>query len=416
MKRLFSLTLLLSLVLSQLQAGFFSDLFKQAEDTKERQFETVEEEVISADEYYDKREEPEFIEEEKVFSDTNVEEYTEEENFIKSKNIFLSYVEKPKKVYINQHFTLTIKAVVTTDQIKSISTQFVGGNSYKVLNSGDAWREVDEKSYVNSYTFKLTSAKASLPDIKVVVTDIRGAKSVEILKAFAQKIVVLKEDELFSHVLAREFHLLSHHEKRYDEKSNIILLEINATDANLEDFQLSYALREGIDSIKEQRNHQRIFYFAVVPNYQKELKFKYFNLNTNKFNRISFPIVVADSSVSTQTDLNPQKSRYFFYKIIILLSIALILLLSYMRYKKSYLLFLALIIAIYTIYTKLLTNNLVLAKDIAIRILPTENSTIFFKTGRPMEVKVLLKKNGYTKVLLPNTKIGWIKDADISKN
>jgi hypothetical protein len=416
MKKLFSSLLFLSLLFSSLQAGFFSDLFKQAEDTTSRDFETVEEEVISAEEYYDRADEPEFVEEEKVFSDTEVEEYPQEESFIKSKNIFLSYVQTPKKVYVNQHFSIKVKAVLTAENIRTISTQFIGGKSYQVLNDTHHWQETGEKSYSNSYTFKLTSAKAALPDIKVIATDAKGRKSEEVLKAFSQKVVVLKEDELFSHVLARNFQLLSHHEKRYDEKSNIILLEINATDANLEDFKLSYALREGIDNIKSDKNSQRIFYFVVVPNYQKELKFKYFNLDSNKFNRISFPIVVADSSVSTQTDLNPQKSRYFFYKVIGLLTLALLLLLAYMRYQKSYLLFLALIIATYTIYTKLLTNNLVLEKDVAIRILPTENSTIFFKTGAPMEVKILLKKNGYTKVLLPNTKIGWIKDADISKN
>lgn len=415
MRTLFITTLLLTLFISQLQAGFFSDLFETASDKKEKQFESVEEEVIPADEYYDTTMEPDFVEE-KVFSHNDDDTYIEEENFIKSKSIFLSYLENPKKVYINQHFKITIKAVLTAKNIKSISTQFIQGKGYKILNEDSSWKQIGKKSYTNSYWIKLMAPNATLPNIKVTYTNQKGGKSSEILKSYPLKLVALKKNELFSNVLAKEFNLLSHHEKKYDEKSNIVLLEINASHSNLEDFSLSSALRQGIDSKKGDASAQSIYYFAIVPNYQKELKFKYFNLLSNKFNRISFPIVISDSSVSTQTDLNPQKSRYFFYKVIALLSFALILLLLYMRYKKGYLLFLALIIALYTIYTKLLTNNLTLEKDIPIRILPTSNSTIFFKTGVPLQVKVLLKKNGYTKILLPNTKIGWIKDDDLSKN
>ncbi len=415
MKKLFGFFLFLALTLSQAEAGFFSDLFEVVDEKKEKQFKEVEEEVISIDDYYDSSPEPAFIEE-KVFEEDIFEEIVEETSFIESKNIFLSYLQSPKKVYVNQHFIVKIKAVLTSDNIKDIGTTFRGGKDYKVLNNDAIWKQVGEKSYTNSYIIKLTSLKATLPSIKVSSTNTRGKTSGEILSAYPQKIVALKENELFSNVLAENFKLISHHEKKYDDKSNIILLEINATHANLEDFHLPFATREGIDSFVRDGDSQNIYYFAILPNYQKELKFKYFNLSTNKFNRISFPIIISDSSVSTQTDLNPQKSKYFFYKVIGLLSLALLFLLLYMKYKKGYLLFLALVLSIYTIYTKLLSNNLTLEKDMIIRILPTENSTVFFKTAQELEVKVLLKKNGYTKVLLPNTKIGWIKDADITKN
>ncbi len=415
MKKFFHFILFLTLLLNQAEAGFFSDLFEVVDEKKEKQFKEVEEEVISADDYYNSSEEPQFIEE-KVFADDSMGEIEEDTSFIASKNIFLSYLQKPKKVYLNQHFSIKIKAVLTSENIKDITTTFVGGQAYQVLNRGAVWKQIGDKSYSNTYIIKRTSLKSSLPSIKVTSTNTRGKKSSEILKSYSQKLVALKESTLFSQVLASNFNLLSHHEKKYDDKSNIILLEINATNANLEDFILPFASRQGIDSLVENAYEQNIYYFAILPNYQKELKFKYFNLTTNKFNRISFPIVISDSSISTQTDLNPQKSKYFFYKVIALLSLALLFLLLYIKYKKGYLLFLALVLSIYTIYTKLLTNNLTLKKDMIIRILPTKNSTIFFKTAQELEVKVLLKKNGYTKILLPNTKIGWIKDADLSKN
>jgi len=416
MKQLLSLTLLLMLFLSQAEANFFSDLFDGVDEKKEKQFEAVEEEVISADEYFDTSDEPSFTGDEKVFSDNATQDSEEDDSFIKSKNIFLSYLSNPKRVYVNQHFTIEVKAVLTEENLQSISTKFSKGKGYKVLNPHARWKKNAEKSYSNRYTIKLLTAKSKLPDIIVSATNGAGDISQETLKSYAQRVTVLKENNLFSNILAKEFTLLSHHEKKYDEKSNIVVLEINASASNLEDFHLPFASREGIDSITEQGDSQSIYYFATIPNYQKEFKFKYFNLNTNKFIRISFPVVVSDTSVSTQTGLNPHKSKYFFYKVLALLSLSLVLLLLYIRYKKGYLLFLALILAIYTIYSKLITNNLTVPKGVAIQILPTHNSSVFFKTNQAMDVKVLLKKNGFTKVLLPNTKIGWIKDDDLSKN
>ncbi len=413
MKKLLFSSLLLLFFLSHAEANFFTDLFNMADEKKDTQFKEVEEEGSTIEEYYDSAIEPQATQE-KVFSDDMGSDKTEEDlSFIKSKNIFLSYTKAPKKVYINQHFIITIKAIITAPDIKSIATRFLGGNAYQILNPNAQWKKIGDKSYQNSYILKFTSAKSSLPNIRVSARSARGEKSSEILQAYAQKRIALKKSDYFCLVLAKDFTLLSHHEKQYDDKHTIISLEINATEANLEDFTLPFALRQGIDTIKQKHNTTYIYYFAILPSYQKELKFKYFNLNSNKFNRISFPIVVSDNSISTQTNLNPQKSKYFFYKVIALLSLALLFILLYTKYKKGYLLFFAMVIAIYTIYTKLISNNLTLHKDMLIRILPTQNSTIFLKTASDMEVKVLLKKNGYTKVLLPNTKIGWIKDDDL---
>ncbi len=416
MKTLFLPVFILLFAFSYLQAGFFSNLFEFPQDKKEKQFEQVEEEVIPADEYYNQSDEPTFSEDEKVFSDTPSDDYSVDSNIVKEKNIFLSFLDYPKKVYVNQHFTIKIKAVLTQEYLKSIKASFIGGKEYKLLNKEAVWKKLDDKSYLIAYTFKLTSLSASLPAFKVSTTNKTGTASHEKLKPEPLRVIALKNDELFSNILANDFSLISHHEKKYDEKSNIVLLEINATQSNLEDFHLSYAKREGIDSLRNNAKVQNIFYFAIVPSYQKEFKFKYFNLNSNKFNRISFPIIVSDASVSTQTDLNPQKSKYFLYKVIALFILAFLFLLLYIKYKKNYLLILALGLVIYTVYSKLITNNLLVDQNVTIRILPTQNSTVFFRTSQKMQVKVLLKKNGYTKVLLPDTKIGWIKDDDLSKN
>jgi hypothetical protein len=215
--------------------------------------------------------------------------------------------------------------------------------------------------------------------------------------------------------LSRDLTLQSHHEKKYDEKSNIVVLEINATHANLEDFHIPYAIRDGIDEIKYNGFNQTIYYFAIIPNDIKVFKFKYFDLLSNKYNIVSFPVTLQDSSVSTQTDLNPEESRFALYKAIALLVLAFIIFLFYLKTKKLYLLILALIVGVFLFYIRMPISKIILNENVKLRILPTKNSTVFYVTQKKIEADMLLKKDGYIKVLLPNKKIGWI-DEDITKN
>jgi hypothetical protein len=405
--------LLVSLLLFavEVQAGFFGDAFESSgiEITSE---------PIAQEPDLDDSDFTLPVQKEKMVFSQEEETETEDENtrFVSSQSLFLSTVNSPKKVYLNQHFTLRIKAVATGREVHQIRSQFLDGKDYKIYNPKSPWKKVGDNSYLNQYEIKLLSKTAQMPAIKVFVEDKRGAVISEVLEPVALSLIALKKSEVFSGVVASALNIHSHHAKKYDDNSNIVLLEINATNANLEDFHLPFAIREGIDSLKKANHQQSIYYFATLPNYQKTLKIKYFNSQTNRFNILTLPILITDSSVSTQTNLNPQKSKYFFYKLVLLFTLMFILVLAYFKYKKPYLLIFAMLIALYTMYTKLLTHTLVIPKGIMIRILPTESSTIFLKTAQKTEAQLLLKKSGYSKVLLPSKQIGWIKDVDISKN
>ena len=173
----------------------------------------------------------------------------------------------------------------------------------------------DDKSYINHYYFKLNSQNATLPSIRVISVNQSDVSAYEDIVSPAIKLISLKMSEYNCGVLADDFKIISHQEKRYDDKSNLVLIEVNASMSNLEDFHLSFTLREALDSLEDNLDAQSMYYVSVVPKYQKEYKFKYFNLKTNSFNRISFPIVLGDSTLSTQDGLNPQKSKFFLYKI-----------------------------------------------------------------------------------------------------
>jgi len=409
MKILLKLLILITLVTS-LQAGFFSDLFESiTKENRASEDVRVDEEEFNADDYLN--------EEEKVFSSSNDDDSFEDPTtYAKEKKIFLSYLKYPKRLYINQHFIIDVKAVVIEDELKSLSTLFINGKDFKIINPASTWKKVDDKSYTNRFYFKLTSKDSKIPTIRVISTNSSGKKYKRDIASTAVKLIELKNSEFFSGIIAENLKVISHKEKRYDDKSNLVLMEVNATMSNLEDFHLSFTSREALDSLKELLEYQSMYYVSVIPNYQKEYKFKYFNLKSNSVNKVSFPIILADATLSTQIGLNPQKSKFFLYKIIAYFALSLIFLLLFLKYRHKSLLFISALIAFYILYTKLLSGSLTLDKGVNIRILPTENSTVFFKTSQEIDAKILLKKDGYTKLLLPNGKIGWIKDDDLSKN
>ncbi len=442
------LFILLVFSISFLNAGFITDLFEERESAtqstviEERDEPIVEEEVIDASEYMNSEDEPDFVYENKdIFSSKNSVQDIQETSFgeeaeeninineneninennlfednsliVDKKSIFLSYINHKNKIYVNQHYTIDVKAIIAYDHLKEIGIKFLHTKGLNVLNPNSKWEQISDKIYKNRFYVKILSHDATLPDIKVTAISTNGYKESEILEALKIKKVSLQNSELYSKVLCSDFTLKTHHEKKYDEVSNIVVLEINATDSNLEDFSLPFALREGIDSIKNNLPNQSIYYFAIIPNDIKEFKFKYFNLNTNKFNIVSFPIKLKDSSVSTQTDLNPQKNKYILYKTIALSFLALMFLFFGFIYKKWYLLVIAIGLIIYTMMTKVIASSIVLKEGIKIHILPTKNSTIFYKTDSPTHADVVNKRDGYTKVILENKKIGWIKNDDL---
>ncbi len=392
----------------------------------------TEEEVISADAYIDSSDEND----DKIFgSESNTVPYEQaigpdESNslseddltqnvkqqsdpFIKVKNILLSYVQKPDKIYIGQHFKIRVKAIIPKTDASAIETTFLKGKSYQVFNQRSPWKQTGPDSYENSFTLKLTAEDGKLPNIKVINKTKSGKTQSEILKAFKTKIVTLRRDELFSDIIADDLQVQNHQERPYDEQSNIVVMEINATNGNLEDFHIPYATREGIDSIRQSGDTQKIYYFAIVPNVKKEFRFKFFNPQNKRYEVVSFAIKPIDTSISTHTELNPQKNKYFLYKIVFLVAMALLFVLLFAIYKKYVLLAVAALFVVMLAFMQIPITKAKLPAGSALRILPMANSTVFFRTSEPLQVDILLKKKRYTKVLLPNQKIGWVKNEAI---
>ncbi|MBE0491981.1 MAG: hypothetical protein IBX44_07000 [Sulfurospirillum sp.] len=329
------------------------------------------------------------------------------------KSIFLSYEESPARIYAGGLFELKLKAIIAHDDFDDISTDFLADTNLTVLNKDAKWQWYSDNIFYNTFYFKLADEQTQLPRIKLNLLQNSQIIASEILERATIDIVTLKSDKLYSQVIAKDLKVIKYKTTQFNDKSYIVVLEIEAEYANLSDFHLSWVIKDGIDSSRENLISSKIFYYAIIPNHEKQFTFTYFDSNKQDFQKISLPVVLDDDSVSTQIDLNPKESGIQTYKNILYLVIVLFCTIVFLRRKKGiYLLIMILFIGVF-LYEKAPINSVKLAPKTQVRILPTQNSTVFYTLDRAMYGEKLAKRKNYIKIILPNGKIGWIKEKNV---
>ena len=128
-------------------------------------------------------------------------------------------------------------------------------------------------------------------------------------------------------------------------------------------------------------------------------------------------MILQNELVSTQTDLNPNDSNFEKYKKIFSIVIFVVLLILLLLKRNKILMVLTFLTFIIALIYNLPNSKGIVKKDSYIYILPTKNSTIFFKVDSDQNVEILQRKNGFIKVLgLDNDFIGWIKEDSFGTN
>ena len=327
-------------------------------------------------------------------------------------NVFLNLQNPPKSAIQNQRVKIEIKATIARDDVKSIKLSFKDSKDYKIFNPKDDWQKVDENRYKKVIYVKYTSLTPQTPKLNVSVEFEKGFLNKASINLPSINVVQLASKELFSGVIADSMEIINHSEKVYDDKSNIVLLELNATNSNLDDFKIPYAKKSGIDEFKDSGESQKIFGFALIPNSLEIFKFNYFNPKSNRYELKSFNINLKDQSVSTQTDLNPTKNKFAFYKSMFLLGLGVLFLLLFLKSKSLLTLFFALFLLGFTAYLNIPMKTVLLKKGTGLKILPTFNSTVFYIVPKDTKANVAYEREGYYKVILENQKIGWVKNSE----
>ncbi len=339
-------------------------------------------------------------------------------NLFAAKNLYLSYKKIPNQVYKNQKVEVVVKALITTSNFDSLSTSFSNSSNASILNSKSPWRKISNDTYENSYYFKLNSSNFRLPNINVKLLSNGSVIDTSSLSSPTIRYSdIATGDVRFSGIIADKFILKAYKTKQYNNKEALTIVDIDALNSNLEDFKLQGITEQGVSNIKDTGDKQNLVYYFVTPIFQKKVVFTYYNLTTKSFKDVTIPLILQNELVSTQTDLNPKDSNFEKYKkIFVIVVFALFLILLVVKRNKI-LIFLTIISFIIALVYNLPNSKGIVKKDSYIYILPTKNSTIFFKIENNQKVEILQRKNGFIKVLgQDNNFIGWIKEESFGTN
>ena len=339
-------------------------------------------------------------------------------NLFAAKSLYLSYNKIPTNVYKGQKFEVVVKALITTNDFDGLSSTFSNSSNITILNPKNSWKKVAEDTYENSYYFKVKNPNFKFPDINVKLMSGTYLVDSSDLEAPVFKYSDIgKGDEKFSGVIAEDFILKTYKTKQYNNKEALTIIDVDAINSNLEDFKLKDIEEQGISSLKEIDDKQNLVYYFVAPIHKKKIVITYYNTKTKSMKDVTIPILLQNELVSTQTDLNPNDSSFEQYKKVAAVFFFILFLGLFIWKRRKIFLIISIIFLIISIIYLLPNEKAIVKKDTNVYILPTRNSTIFFKSANSQNVEILDRKNGFIKVLgIDNEFIGWIKEESLGTN
>jgi len=339
-------------------------------------------------------------------------------NLFAAKNLYLSYSKIPTKIYQNQRFEIKIEALVTTNDFTKLETKFLNQSEIELLNPESAWQEMPKDKYENTYYFKVKSANFTLPDFEVLLFN--NSELIDSSILFAPEVSfsnIGKSDSRFSNIIAENLIIKAYKTKQYNNDDVLTIIDIDAINSNLKDFQLQNIKEQGISSFKIWENIENLVYYFVTPVFQKDLIFTYFNTIDNRYHEVKIPLILQNELVSTQTDLNPNDSTFEQYKKMAAIIIFVLFLLLFIWKRNKIFFFFMLVTLIAAVLYNFPNEEGYIKEGAYIYILPTKNSTIFFQVDTKEKVEALEKRENFIKVLgIDREFIGWIKEESFEKN
>ncbi len=348
---------------------------------------------------------PKGEENEGMVPDTMVEE-TPVENLI-----YLTFEDLPEKLYIGQIFPVTIK-VTSLKRNRPYRIQLRDGRNVKLVKAPS---EITPRPIARlTYYFKALGANVKIPDFLVSYEE--EPQKIYTLSGVTLSAVRLNPPKDFCGVLARHLELDNFQASTFKADNNILALQLKIAYGNFDDFHLAGAIDQGIDSYNGDINDTTLFYYAVFPPDVEQIHFSYFNLETNRYKTFEVPIIVKRSSVSTQSNLDPQESEFTKFKIAATIFLILVWLFLWFKTKRWIYPLLVIVAAAYLLTYLMPLKKVCIEEGSTLYLLPTPQSTPFMRISSPMTAQEMNKKGDYTKVRLPNHTIGWVKNENLCAN
>lgn len=331
--------------------------------------------------------------------------------------LFLKYESLPKVIHPNQVFTISVSAFLGTKNFSELSSTLNGYKNVTLLNPSLTWAAKDETTYGLSLTMKATGAPVITPQIGTLLKVSDTQSTTSVLEGQTINVTPLIASSHFCGVLAQSLSITGFKIDKFDNVSTIVVLELDGRLANLEDFSIKSVTKQGIDSIKNTYPTGKMFYYLIIPSTQKTVQFEYYNTSLESFQTLSIETdasKIPDSTVSTQTDINPKNSNYtlalYLVLCIVIISSAIVF-----YYQRKPFFFMPILVSFGLIIYLLYPNEeITLKPQTSLYLVPTPQSTVFMVTQKPTKVKRIKTIDHFTKVLLEaKDQIGWVKNEQL---
>ncbi|WQV06807.1 SH3 domain-containing protein [Helicobacter pylori] len=288
----------------------------------------------------------------------------------------------------------------------------------ELLNKMPKWKKVEQELFRATYYYKIKGVKASIPPLEVSAF---SNKDKYIDHSIAPKVTLqvtdLSQNPRYAKIMAKDLQVLQYKTKDYDDKNNILVMELAFKEATWEDFHIKEAIKQGFDNASLNQIKAKegsVFYYCVLPKTLQSLSFDYFSLSNRQFKTLSFSVIPTQDTTGIQSDLVPKNNFLVFSNVALLALCVFFLVLFFIFGRKLIFLGLGVLCLGFVLYYLLFAQkSAVLLAHKKIRILPTQNSTILGLSKNEMPVKILGSHDDYYKILTPHEQIGWVKKDEI---
>ncbi|MGL2595905.1 SH3 domain-containing protein [Helicobacter pylori] len=288
----------------------------------------------------------------------------------------------------------------------------------ELLSKMPKWKKVEKELFRATYYYKIKGIRASIPSLEVSAFSNKD-KYIDhsIAPKVALQVTDLSKNPRYANVMAKDLQVVQYKTKDYDDKNNILVMELAFKEANWEDFHVKEAIKQGFDNASLNQIKAKegsVFYYCVLPKTLQSLSFDYFSLSNRQFKTLSFSAIPTQDTTGIQSDLIPKNNFLVFSNVALLALCVFFLVLFFIFGRKLIFLGLGVLCLGFVLYNLLFTQkSAILLAHKKIRILPTQNSTILGLSKDEMPIKILGSHDDYYKILTPHEQIGWVKKDEV---
>ena len=344
--------------------------------------------------------------------------HADENDKIQSKLVYVkSEILEPKELRYIGEIVGVKYFVLVLENAKVRSMGFLDSEGIAIKNADSAWEQNAEGALENTIYFKILGKKFAFPRVEVIVDSDDFSDTAMSDEMLGEAIDLSANHKQFNGVVAQNFKVNNHSIKQFDEKNNIIILDLSAEWANLEDFKIAGVKKQGFESINEGISRSSGIYYAILPSQTSALDFEYFDLATQTYKQEHIKNVINKAHISINPEIAPI-NKVLIFKNIVILAFSFVLFVAFLIRKIPFkirvsLLVVGVLLLLFVVISVNINEKSTMKNDSFLRILPTTNSTIIAKIPANTEVQIISRHNDYVKILTLENKTGWVEKASV---